>query len=109
MTRFPRTKTEERIADYQKSRHVELFGSLHVLWLVFLDVFYGDRERDRYVRFPHFPTGNSKNAFFVLFANLPLTEELRDTTVAFESDSFLEVLLWSLFERSMRTAVLCTA
>ena len=88
-----------------------------MLRLVFLDVFYGDRERDRCVfrrriKFDHLPSfsgGEIPIALFVLFDHvITLAVDLRDTTVAFESDSFLEVLSWSLFERAKRTAVPCS-
>ena len=77
-----------------------------MLRLVFLDVFYGDRERDRCVFRRRiirsfaliFRGGNSKFfALFVLFDHVItlLAVDLRDTTVAFERDSFHEVLSWS--------------
>ena len=58
---------------------------------------------------PSFSGGETPIALFVLFDHvITLAVDLRDTTVAFESDSFLEVLSWSLFERAKRTAVPCS-
>ena len=73
----------------RRRRHVELYPSLHVLRVVLLDVFYGDRERGRCVfrrRIDHskFPGGGNSKNDRILCPLRPLcftlAVDLRDTT-----------------------------
>ena len=72
----------------RRRRHVELYPSLHVLRVVLLDVFYGDRERGRCVFRRRMITqvsrgGNSKNDRILCPLRplcFTLAVDLRDTT-----------------------------